>query len=192
MTKKTAWYNSFDKNSSLTDIERYVAQKLFTQEQGRILCDILNRFYEWNSCIAPVLCHGDITMDNLLWCDGNVVSLLDFEHSVIAPCQLDIHSIVNLALVPYDEATSTDIILITEEKQEIQKYITEVIPLFKPFLINQCDKDLFVGYNVLFRQRFFEFWLENPQGELAHCDAYQKLLSFCDGSFGYLLKLVNE
>lgn len=190
LTLKVAWYNSFDKGKSLADIERYITKKLFTSKQGRILCDILERFYKWHTCITPVLCHGDITMDNILWHNGNVVSLLDFEHSVIAPCQLDIHSLVNLALIPYDEATSKDIVLITDEKQEIQQFIMEMIPLFKPFLAKQSDKDLFMGYNVLFCQRFLEFWLDEPKGDIEQCDAYQKLLSISDGNNGYLSKLL--
>ena len=189
ITLKSAWYSSFDRESSLSDIERYITQQLFTPKQEHILRDILERFYKWYSSVTPVLCHGDITTDNLLWHEGNVVSLLDFEHSVIAPVQLDIHSIVNLALIPYDEAASKDIILLAEKKQEIQRYVTEVIPLFAPFLSRQSDRDLFIGYNVLYRQRFLEFWLAKPEGAIEHCDAYQKLLSFCDGNAGYLSRL---
>lgn len=192
LTLKSAWYNSFDKDSSFADIECYIAKKIFTQHQGHILCDMLERFYKWNGCVTPVLCHGDITTDNLLWHNGNVVSLLDFEHSVIAPRQLDIHSIVNLAFITYDETTSRDINLLTETNCESPAYTEEMISLFKIFLSEQSDKDLFMGYNVLFRQRFLEFWLANPNGELEQCDAYQKLLSFTDGSGGYLSKLLCE
>jgi len=190
LTLKTAWYNAFDRNSSLAGIKRYVSKKLFTQKQGDVLHDILERFYRWNASVTPVLCHGDITTDNLLWHDGNVVSLLDFEHAVIAPCQLDIHSLVNLALIPYDEHTSKHVVLLNIEEQEIQNYVAEITPLFKPFLAKQSDKDLFVGYNVLFRQRFFEFWLKNPKGDIEQCDAYQMLLSISNGNNGYLSKLL--
>ena len=129
-------------------------------------------------------------MDNLIWHEGNVVSMLDFEHSVIAPRQLDIHSLVNLAFIPYDEVTSMDMILLTEKNQEICDYVAELILLFKPFLSEQSDKDLFLGYSVLFRQRFLEFWLDKPQEDIGQCDAYQKLLSFGDGNGGYFAKLI--
>ena len=184
LTLRRAWYSAFDRETSLADIDRYVTQKIFTSGQGRILRDILEQFYKWNNSVVPVLNHGDITMDNLLWHEGNVVSLLDFEHSVIAPCQLDIHSLVNLALIPYDE------ILLDEKEPETQQYVKEMVPLFKPFLSKQSDKELFMGYNVLFRQRFLEFWLENPEGEIERCDAYQKLLSLTDGNGGYLAGLL--
>jgi len=189
ITSRSAWYNSFDKDSSVADTERYVAQKIFTPEQGRGLCDILGRFYK-NTDAFPVLCHGDITADNLLWHDGNVVSLLDFEHSVIAPRQLDIHSLVNLALVPYDEAAGKHTPLFGEKNPKTKAYVNNMISLFKPYLSSQSDKDLFMGYSVLFRQRFFEFWLANPEGGIEKCDAYNMLESLCDGSGGYLKPLL--
>jgi len=192
LTLRTAWYSSFNESESLGDIERYIKCGYFTPEQGRILKDILINFYKSKTYITPVLCHGDITTDNLLWHDGNVVSLLDFEHSVIAPCQLDIHSVANLVLIQYDEVSSKDIVILTEENYETQQYVNEVISLLKPFLSEQSDWDLFMGYNVLYRQRFFEFWLADPQGEITSCDAYQKLLSFCDGNYGYLSKLLED
>ena len=179
LTLKTAWYNSFDRDSSIADIEHYTAKGWFTSQQGKNLHDALVRFYDCIACVTPVLCHGDITTDNILWHDGNVVSLLDFEHAVIAPRQLDIHSLVNLALIPYD------VVLLSEENHEIQEYVDEMIRLFKPFLSEQTDTDLFIGYNILFRQKFFEFWLAEPNGSIEMCDAYQKLLSISDGKGGY-------
>jgi len=185
ITLTSAWYNSFDRDSSVADIERYTAKGWFTAQQGKNLYDALVRFYDCIACVTPVLCHGDITPDNILWHDGNVVSLLDFEHAVIAPGQLDIHSLVNLALIP------CDVILLNHENHEIQAYVDEMIRLFKPFLYEQRDKDLFIGYNILFRQRFFEFWLADPNGSMEMCDAYQKLLSLSDGNGGYLLKILR-
>ena len=188
ITLRTAWYNSFDKDSSLAEINGYVSQKLFTPRQGQVLCEILERFYK-NINTSPVLCHGDITTDNLLWHDGTVVSLLDFEHAVIAPRQLDIHSLVNLALIPYDETVGSHIILSIEENPEIQAYADKMIALFKPYLSNQSEKDLFMGYNVLFRQRFLEFWLANPEGVIEKCDAYNMLKLLSDNDGGYLKPL---
>jgi hypothetical protein len=112
------------------------------------------------------------------------VSLLDFEHSVIAPRQLDVHSLVNLALIP------NDVILFTEDNSEIQAYVNDMIDLFKPYLSKQSEWDLLMGYNVLFRQRFLEFWLDEPGKDIKQCDAYQKMLSLSDGNGGYLSVLL--
>jgi len=191
LTLHRAWYSAFDMDESFADIKRYVAQNIFTVDQDRVLRDILEQFYKWKISAAPVLNHGDITTDNLLWHDGTIVSLLDFEHSAIAPRQLDLHSLVNLALVPYDEARSTDVVLMAEKNPETQQYVEEMIGLFKPLLSEQSDKALFLGYNVLFRQRFLEFWLHEPNGELEQCDAYQKLISLMDRNGGYLSALLD-
>jgi aminoglycoside phosphotransferase len=191
ITLRSAWYNSFDKDKSIAEIEHYVSQKILTPKQGRNLCDILERFYK-NIDTFPVLCHGDITADNLLWHNGNVVSLLDFEHSVIAPRQLDVHSLVNLALVPYDETMRKHTPLFVEKNPEIEAFVNNMIALFRPYLSSQSDKDLFMGYNVLFRQRFLEFWLANPEGEIGKCDAYNMLESLCDGNDGYLKPFLSN
>jgi len=190
LTLRQAWYSAFDINESFADVERYVTQKIFTAHQSRVFRDILEQFYNWNQYVAPVLNHGDMTTDNLLWHDGNIVSLLDFEHAAIAPRQLDLHSLVNLALVPYDEASSTDVVLMADQNPKTQQYVEEMIQLLKPLLREQSSKALFLGYAVLFRQRFLDFWLKDPKGELNACDAYQKLVSLLDGKGGYLSVLL--
>jgi len=185
LSLRRAWYNSFNKDASMADIERYVAQKIFSVQQGSALREILVNFYHHLNNTVPVLNHGDITMDNILWHEGNVVSLMDFEHSSISPPQLDLQSIINLALIPYDVEP------VTENMPEVKEYAEEMINLFKPMLAQKSDKDLLLGYAVLFRQKFLEFWLEQPKGELQHVDAYQKLLFLCDGKGGYLFELLG-
>jgi len=184
ITLRRSWFSAFDRDESLADIERYVGRKLFTNGQGRVLRGMLERFYGRHSRITPVLNHGDITADNLMWNEGNVVSLLDFEHSAIAPPQLDLHSLVNLALLP------DDAVLTAEGDSEIVRYIDEMMDLFKPLLSRQGDFDLLLGYGVLFRQRFFESALDEPEAALEQSGAYQKLLSLSDGSGGYFAKLL--
>ena len=174
---RKAWYNSFDKDASLADIERYTTQNIFTAEQGYIICAILEKFYKSHTGVTPVLNHGDITMDNLLWHDGKVVSLLDFECSVIAPPQLDLHSMTNEFI---------------NGNQSEQKYIGDIKDLYKSLLSQDYERDLLLGYAFLFNQRFLEFWLNEPEGEIGQCGAYQNLLSFIDGTGGYLSELLTE
>ena len=183
LSLRRAWYSPFIKEESLADIERYVAQKIFTARQGRVLYDIMENFYQCLDKSVPVLNHGDITMDNILWHEGEIVSLMDFEHSSISSPQVDVHSIINLALIP------NDVILMTERKQETEPYINDMMNLLKPMLMQRNDKDLLLGYAVLFRQRFLEFRLDKPEGKLHHADAYKKILSLCDGNGGYLFEL---
>jgi len=185
LSLRRAWYNPFIKSESLADIERYVAQKIFTAQQGYVLYDIIENFYQCLEKFVPVLNHGDITTDNILWHEGEVVSLMDFEHSSISPPQLDLHSIINLALIP------NDVILMAERNQETEQYIDDIIDMFRPMLTQKNDKDLLLGYAILFRQRFLEFWLDKPKGELHQVDAYQKILSLSDGNGGYLFELLK-
>lgn len=184
--KKTAWYNEFSIEKSLADIERYIEQRLLTDEQGCQMRKILKRFYQAHFTAKPVLNHGDITMDNLLWHEGNVVSLMDFEHSVIAPPELDIHSLVNLAFLPTE-----DRMLTCNDGDETSEYLDAVSKLITPLFSRPESADLILGYSILYRQRFFEFWLDNPKGELAQVDAYVKLCSLIDGNKGYLSSILQ-
>ena len=168
LTLRRAWYNAFDKNKSFADIERYAEQNMFTAEQVRSLHDVLERFYTWHISVTPVFNHGDITMDNLIWHEVNVVSLLDFEHSVIAPPQLDLHSMVN-EFISGNEAE--------------REYIESIKDLYKALLSQESERDLLTGYSFLFYQHFFDSWLEEPEGEIEQCGAYQKLLSISNGRY---------
>jgi thiamine kinase-like enzyme len=124
-------------------------------------------------------------MDNLLWCSGKIVSLLDFEFSVFAPLELDLHCLINLAFFS-DESEFIGNCSI----QEYQKYKNDVIKLLKPMLVNPDSVDLILGYAVLFRMRFLELWLEDPEGKLEELDAYNKLLSLANGKGGYLSDII--
>ncbi|MCL2406555.1 MAG: aminoglycoside phosphotransferase family protein [Defluviitaleaceae bacterium] len=168
ITPKTSWYNSFDKKSSFADAERYIELGIFTPAIKNAFCEILELFFAQLDTADNVLCHGDITANNLLWNDNKIVSLLDFEHAVIAPRQLDVHSVVNLC-----------------DGLDIGN-------LFKPYLYTQKDKNLFIGYSILFQQRFLEFWIAHPLCDISKCDPYNRLLQLCDTNHGYLSELINE
>lgn len=147
---------------------------------------ILDRFWEKSNAVTHVLNHGDITMDNLLWSNGRIVSLIDFEHSVIAPSELDLHSIINMAFFnDYNLHSDKNI-------KEFRQYKKDIIELFRPLLTNSYSTDLILGYAVLFRMRFLEMWLDNPNGRLDQFDAYIKLLSLADGEGGYLSEILNK
>jgi len=193
VTKETAWYSGFDREATLKDIQNYVAGGHFAQGQGLVLGEILDRFHHWHRGGPLVLCHGDITVDNLLWHEGHVTSLLDFEHAVMAPSVLDIHSLVNLALNPVDENDSSDLMLLGAKGlgREGDKYVADMVSLFRPMLPGEREAGLLMGYNLYFRLRFFQFWLEDPRRGYLGDYAYQKLLSLCDGKGGYLAGLLQ-
>jgi scyllo-inosamine 4-kinase len=182
MSSKKAWYSSFDVNETYSCLERYIHQKIFSAEHIDVFYGILERFWEKHNDVRPVLNHGDITMDNLLCSNGKIVSLIDFEHYVIAPLELDLHSLINLAFFRMKG--------IDGNIQESRQYKNDVIELLKPMLANSDSTDLILGYAILYRQRFLEFWLENPEGKLENLDAYKKLLSLANGHGGYLSEIL--
>lgn len=186
LSNRNAWYSSFNAQQTYSCLERYKYEKIFSAEQIDVFYDILEGFWEKHNLAAHVLNHGDITMDNLLWSNGSIVSLMDFEHSVIAPSELDLHSLINLAFFS-DESN----ILSACSIEEYSQYKNDVIVLLKPMLENDYSTNLILGYAILFRMRFLEFWLENPEEKLEKLDAYNKLLSLADGKGGYLSEIKN-
>lgn len=180
-----AWYTSFNPQETSSCLERYKDYKVFSSEQIDVFHDILERFWEKHNSAMKVLNHGDITMDNMLWANDKILSLMDFEFSVIAPSELDLHALINLAFFSDEGSLESN-----SNSQEFGQYKKDVIELLKPMLANSYSADLILGYAFLYRQRFLEFWLENPKGKLEELDAYKKLLSLADGEGGYLSEII--
>jgi hypothetical protein len=185
LSSTNPWYSSLDADEALSRFKYYSEKGIFTSEQVDILSDILKRFWDKLPIAPHVLNHGDITTDNLLWCDGRIVSLMDFEHSVITPSELDLQALINLAFFSYESGLMCDYNI-----QEYLQYKNDVIELIRQMLTNSDSTDLLLGFAILYRQRFLEFWLENPKGELEKLDGYNKLRSLADGKGGYLSEIL--
>ena len=54
-----------------------------------------------------MLNHGDLGKVNLLWRDGKVVALVDFEFAVIGPVEIDLNEILKFAFAPPNSAGSS-------------------------------------------------------------------------------------
>lgn len=183
LTIKKAWYSSFNVQEAYSCLERYYNKKLFTVKQIQAFYEILECFSSKHNLSSPVLNHGDITMHNLLWSNDKIVSLLDFEHSLIAPLEFDLHSLINLAFLSYNDSEAVGL--------EYLQYKKSVIELLKPMLKDNYSLDLLLGYALFYRMRFLEFWLESPRGPLEELDAYLKLLSLTKEKRGYLSKFIR-
>lgn len=186
LSSKAPWYSNLDIVTTILQFDSYIEKKIFTQEQVSILTDILKSFQEKLPSAGVVLNHGDITMDNILWNEGEIVSLMDFEHSVIAPYEIDLNNFINLAF--FNEEYPTPI---NNSTEEYIKYKDEVVKLFTPLLIEQETIDLLSGFAILYNQRFIEFWLESPEGELSSFEPYRRLVSFTNNKrdyFSYFFK----
>lgn len=186
LSNKTPWYSSLSPQETYSSLKRFKDEKIISSEQLDILHGSVERFWQKYNSTHHVLNHGDITMDNLLWSNGKIESLMDFEHSVIGPLELDLHSIINLALF-YDEYASKDEFNTIEYKQ----YKKHIIGLLKPLLSNPYSSDLILGYAILYRMKFIEFWINDKDDKLEDLDAYIKLCSLADGNGGYLSEVIN-
>ena len=186
---RRAWYNPFIKSETMADIERYAASKIFSDRRIRALRDIVERFYRRLDRSERVLNHGDITTDNLMWHDGEVVALLDFEQSAYAPPELDLHSLINLAFIDDDE--NTNLLVDRSRSQEASRYVAAVSELIAPMLSREGSADLLIGFTVLIRQFFMEGWMAEHGGSPEQSSDYNKICSFCDREGGYYADLLN-
>lgn len=187
LSSKNPWYSSLDADEILSKFKYYVERGIFTSEQGTILSDILKRFWNKLPIATVVLNHGDITMDNILWNEGNIVSLMDFEHSVIAPEGIDLNSFINLAFFNEEDNTLVD----KSTDEEFQQYKLEITNLVIPIIKQPHCIDLFFGFAILYNQKFLDFWLENPEGSINQFRPYIKLVSFTEKNGGYLSQVFN-
>lgn len=185
LSNKTPWYSSLNTQETYSLLKKFKDERVISSEQLDIIHCSLERFWQKYNSTIHVLNHGDITMDNLLWSNGKIVSLMDFEHSVIGPLELDLHSIINLALF-YDEYANNNEFNTIEYKQ----YKEQIIGLLKPLVSNSYSSDLILGYAILYRMKFIEFWLNDKSEKLEDLDAYIKLCSLTDGKGGYLSEII--
>jgi aminoglycoside phosphotransferase (APT) family kinase protein len=188
LSSKKPWYCSFDADEALSHMENYVETGIFTPQQGSILSKMLRAFWNKLPAATLVLNHGDITMDNILWHNGEIVSLMDFEHSVIAPQQLDLNSFINLAFFDEDGNAYAD----DNNAEEFRQYRYEITNLLSPLLKQADCIDLLFGYAILFQQRFLDFWLENPEGTINQQRPYKNLVSLTDTNGSYLSQIINQ
>lgn len=182
-----AWYSSFDTGEALLGIAGLVQKNILSPEQGKALADALDRFFAHLPHVQKVLNHGDVTMDNVIWNDDGIASLLDFEHAAIAPGQLDLYSMLRFCFGPESVSDVPN----PCEDSELLDFQAEVIRLAKPMLTHPYEFDLLIGFAILISSRRMEIWLENADNpdDFANWEPFRCLQSLADGSVGYLAPL---
>lgn len=178
---RRAWFNSTDPDEAEASLIRLTETGLFSSSESQALRNALDRF--WCALLtAPcVLCHGDLTLDNAVWHEGRVISLLDFEFAVRAPIQLDLNHLVKSAFHPFSDA----------DREEAEQLRQAVKKLATPMLAGR-GYDLLMGYAILLELWLLELWLAHPEGEgpLEQWDPLRRLRSLVDGVGGYLATLM--
>jgi scyllo-inosamine 4-kinase len=190
IVSRQAWFNNSDAQTAEASLIRLSAAGILSAAECRVLHDVLNGF--WNALPdAPcVLCHGDLTLGNVLWHGGQTVALLDFEFALIAPVQLDLNHLVKCAFGPEDVALP----LSTDDRQGILQLRRAVLELAQPLLVQPRSHDLLRGYAILLELWLLELWLANPEGEgpLEQWEPLRRLRSLADGAGGYLAPLLHR
>ena len=181
------WYSSFNSKQLLDHMNKYVNNGIFTKDESNAISRMLIEFWDKKSSALPVLNHGDITMENLLWNNGGIVSLIDFEHSVIAPEQLDLNSFINLVFFFHEE----NIFTFANKDDGLEKYKESIINILATTLKNPGCTELLLGYTILYQLRFLDFWIENPKGNLEQFKSYKNLISLTEISDSYLAPIIN-
>ncbi len=176
------WYSDLDPEKIFSRMDFYRDNNIFDSVQTKRLSQLLENFFACLETAPKVLNHGDITCDNILYKQDKTLALIDFEHSVIAPAELDLNSYLNLCFF-----SETDNYSDCGGREDFTK---GVLSLVKPSM-SASAYDLLFGFSIIFQQRFLEFWLENPEGDISLLEAYQKLLSFTETTGGYFAGITN-
>jgi scyllo-inosamine 4-kinase len=185
IVSRRAWFNSTDPEEAETSLIRLLKEEIFTKEEAVVLQNALAHFWQVLSSESGVLCHGDLTVDNAIWHEGQVTALLDFEFAVMAPVQLDLNHMVKKVFGPGDAAANA------LEAQQLRQVVKE---LALPMLAQPNSKALLVGYAILLELWLLEDWLAHPEGEgpLEEWNPVRRLRLLADGRAGYLAPLVLE
>jgi aminoglycoside phosphotransferase (APT) family kinase protein len=179
LVRQRAWFNSNDPHEADASLACRVQEGLFTYRQAAVLRGILARFWQALPAAVCLLNHGDLTLDNAIWQQGRVVSLLDFEFALLAPIQLDLNTLLAPALGP---------------GQQDESLRRAAVRLAVPELATPGSVDLLLGYAVLLELWRLQEWLAHPEGEgpLEQWDPYRRLLALAEGQGGYYAPVLME
>lgn len=184
LARKRAWFNSCDAEEVAAGLMRLEQQGILTAPQADSLHEVLRRFWETLPGAEHVLNHGDLTLDNALWREGQVVALLDFEFALMAPAELDLNTWLKSALGPEDGTAG----LPESERAHREQLRQMAVDLARPVIAHPGGKELLLGYAILLELWMLQDWLAHPDGEgpLVQWAPYRRLLSLADGQGGYL------
>lgn len=189
LARTTPWFQTPDTAQACALLAELARQGILTAEQAGELGRIVARFWQVRPGAACVLNHGDLSFDNILWQEGQITALLDFEYAVIAPAELDLTEWFKCA---FAQGGAVDVApdLRGKERTRARERACE---LAAPVIAHPGGADLLYGYAVL-----LELWklvdgLEHPEGEgpLEQWDSLANLRSLADGQGGYLAPVLE-
>lgn len=175
--------------AATAQVNHIEARGVLTGAQAAELRARLDRFWPALPTGQPVLSHGDVSIENALWHDGHVSSLLDFEFAVLAPAELDANEMLREAYAPSDSDRLPD--PDGTGRRRLREAVTLAV---LPALREPGAADRLLGYAVLLHLWSTTRWLaeqhdpENGTGWQPH----RALTALADGAGGYLAPVLAQ
>ena len=188
LVKHQPWYSTFQPDESRAFLGRFARDAVFTASEIDVLEHIIYDFFIVLPGSPVVLNHGDITVENIFWDTDGRVHLLDFEHALIAPPQVDVYSFLRIAFhPPHDDYLKMD----AEETDALRK---EAVKYAGTKLANRRDAVLLLGCAVLISLRRLEIWWNGAEDKNGFRDwePYLCLKSFTEQKGGLLHMAVGH
>jgi len=191
IVRERTWFYPANAQEAEDRLTRLAQKSILTSAQADALRAVLTRYWGALTNAPRVLNHADLTIENSLWHQGKIVSLLDFEFAVIAPVEMDLMNLVRIAYsppFPHDPTPEAD-------NAGLEKLREVILEVAKPILMTRhASKDLLCGYLVLLESFLLEEWLAHPEGEgpMEGWEPYLVLISLADEQGGYLAELFRK
>lgn len=133
------WYMTTLENS-VAEAELLLERKFLSEEQCELLKMYIRHFETAteNTQLVPV--HGDLTPANVMWQQGKITALMDFECAAIAPKEADLMMLLNTA---FERPDLRDTVTDVEAEQEFNNRMRELVQKEAP------DWDILHGYRVI-------------------------------------------
>lgn len=183
---RTPWYSNFEPTEGFALLETMARRRLLSADQVEALKRLLAGFYSALDNAERVLCHGDITMYNMLWHEGRITALLDFEHAAMLPVQVDTNLL--LRFVVSSEGVSDAQSSEPPPKAVLKLAARLVAPALKP----QGGVALLLGCAALLSLKRFDIWWSNldAQKQYEQWEPHRSLVSLSDGQGGYFAPIL--
>ncbi len=168
---RRTWYSDLRPETAHAGLGTLSGGGALTEAETDALSGILDAFFDALGRAERCLCHGDLTMENMMWDGERIASVFDFEHAALLPAQADVYSFLRLTLGPGD----------ADAPAEFARTITD---LARARVRNADGAKLLLGFAALISIRHMDVW-DGPEPRLC-------LASLADGRGGFLAPVVEE
>ena len=136
---KSLWYITSMENT-VAETELLLAKELISEVQCNEIKRYIERFEAAMKKAEYVPVHGDLTPANVIWQEGKITALMDFECAAIAPKEADLMMLLNTAYERMDlPAALPDF----KEEQQFHNRMRELVQKEAP------DWDILQGYRII-------------------------------------------